>query len=87
MKQHGVSMKETREKFLELAEDAWKDLNTEWILSTGSSNCGVPKDIVEQVLNYARASELSYRTPEDGFTRPDVMAPNVVALFLDPIIV
>lgn len=57
MKQHGLSMKETADKFLELAEDAWKDLNTEWIMSSGSSNCGVAKDTMEQVINYARSTK------------------------------
>ncbi|KAI3449959.1 hypothetical protein Pfo_006624 [Paulownia fortunei] len=82
MKQHGLSMQETADKFVELAEDAWKDLNTEWMAKTS-----IPKDMVEQVLNYARAAEVFYRSFQDGFTKPEILAPLIFALFVDPIII
>ncbi|KAK6119787.1 hypothetical protein DH2020_046470 [Rehmannia glutinosa] len=77
------SMQETADKFIELAEEAWKDLNTEWILAKNA----VPKDMVELVLGYARSSEIFYRSCEDGFSKPDVMAHHIAALFVDPIII
>ncbi|KAK6164146.1 hypothetical protein DH2020_001010 [Rehmannia glutinosa] len=82
MKQHGVSLQETTDKFVELVEDAWKDLNTEWMVKTS-----VPKDMVEQVLGYARAAEVFYRNCRDGYAKPEVMAPQIIALFVDPIII
>ncbi|KAI3449956.1 hypothetical protein Pfo_006621 [Paulownia fortunei] len=83
MKQHGLSMQETVDKFVELAEDAWKDLNTEWMAKTS-----IPKDMVEQVLNYARVAEVMYKNIQDGFTNPEkYLAPLIVALFVDPIII
>ncbi|KAK6119786.1 hypothetical protein DH2020_046469 [Rehmannia glutinosa] len=59
MKQHGVSMQETADKFVELIEEAWKDLNTEWMSKTS-----IPKDLVEQVLGYARAAEVFHRSAD-----------------------
>ncbi|GFQ01033.1 gamma-cadinene synthase [Phtheirospermum japonicum] len=84
MKHHGLSMQETKDKFVELAEDSWKDLNTEWIMLKTSK---VPKDMVEEVLGYARAAEVFYRNREDGYAKPEVMAPLIDALFLDPMII
>ncbi|KAK6161756.1 hypothetical protein DH2020_005137 [Rehmannia glutinosa] len=81
MKQHGLSMQETTNKFVELTEDAWKDLNTEWMTKTST-----PTDMVEQVLGYARPSEIFYRSCQDGFTNTEVVAPYVVAFLVDPII-
>ncbi|GFP87016.1 gamma-cadinene synthase [Phtheirospermum japonicum] len=82
MKQHGVSMRETKDKFIELAEDAWKDMNTEWMVKTW-----VPKDMLEQVLGYARASEVFYRSCDDGYAKTEAVAPHIVAFFVDPIII
>ncbi|KAL3618163.1 hypothetical protein CASFOL_038484 [Castilleja foliolosa] len=82
MEQHGLSLEETKDKFIELAEDEWKDLNTEWMNKTR-----VPKDMLEQILGYARSSELFYRSCEDGFANAGVMAGHIVALFVDPIII
>ncbi|KAK6164229.1 hypothetical protein DH2020_001093 [Rehmannia glutinosa] len=84
MKQHGVSKQETADKFIELAEEEWKDLNTEWILSKNS----IPKDMVEQlVLGYARSSEIFYRSCQDGFSKTETVAPHIAAIFVDPIII
>ncbi|KAL0435391.1 UNVERIFIED_CONTAM: Gamma-cadinene synthase [Sesamum radiatum] len=82
MKQHGVSKEETLNKFMELAEDGWKDLNTEWVTKTST----VPKDTVEQLLNYARVAEVTYKNCQDGYTNPEkYLAPQIIALFVDPI--
>ncbi|XP_011080335.1 gamma-cadinene synthase [Sesamum indicum] len=83
MKQYGVSKEEALDKFVEQVEDAWKDLNTEWITQTSV----LGRDIVaEQLLNYARAAEMTYENCEDGITNPEkYMAPQLVALFVDPI--
>lgn len=86
MKENGTSMQETADKFTQLTEDAWKDLNTDWIVSS-SKYPTVAKAILVQVLSYARTAELHYRSREDGFTRPEIMLPHVLALFLDPIII
>lgn len=81
MKQHGLSMQETADEFVALAEDAWKDLNTEWIANTNT----VPVDMVVQVLNYARSAELHYRSRQDGFARPEILATQLLSIFVDPV--
>ncbi|KAK4419566.1 Gamma-cadinene synthase [Sesamum alatum] len=81
MKQYGVSEEEALDKFVELVEDAWKDVNTGWITET-------PRDMAEQLLNYARVSEVTYKNNQDGFSNPErYMAPQLVALFVDPILI
>ncbi|GFQ01961.1 gamma-cadinene synthase [Phtheirospermum japonicum] len=86
MKQHGVSMEETIYEFVKLAADAWKDVNAEWM--TNKTNCVVPKDMLEHVLNFARMSEITYKNCQDGFTHPEkTYAPWIRALFVDPIII
>ncbi|KAL0459202.1 UNVERIFIED_CONTAM: Gamma-cadinene synthase [Sesamum latifolium] len=85
MKQYGVSKEEALDKFVELIEDAWKDLNTEWITETFV----LARDIAaEQILNYARVSEVTYQNCQDGLTNPEkYTTPQLVALFLDPILI
>ncbi|XP_011080334.1 gamma-cadinene synthase-like [Sesamum indicum] len=80
MKQYGVSKEEALDKFVEQVEDAWKDLNTEWITQTSI----LGRDIVaEQLLTYARAAEITYENCEDGITNPE----KYTALFVDPILI
>ncbi|KAL0459203.1 UNVERIFIED_CONTAM: Gamma-cadinene synthase [Sesamum latifolium] len=85
MEQYGMSKEEALDKFVELAEDAWKDFNTEWITETSI----LARDIVaEQLLNYARAAEVTYENCQDGLTNPEkYLAPQLVALFVDPILI
>ncbi|KAG8389004.1 hypothetical protein BUALT_Bualt02G0184300 [Buddleja alternifolia] len=56
IQQHGGSKSQVLNKFVELVEDAWKDVNTAWITKT----CIIPKDMVEQLLNYARVAEVTF---------------------------
>uniref|UniRef100_A0A1W7HBY5 Putative gamma-cadinene synthase n=1 Tax=Scoparia dulcis TaxID=107240 RepID=A0A1W7HBY5_SCODU len=82
IKQYGVSKQEAVEKFVELVEDGWKDVNTEWVAKTS-----IPKDFFEGLLNYARVAEVTYKNCQDGYTNPEkFLAPQIRALFVDPII-
>ena len=81
VKQYGVSKEETVDKFKELFENAWKDFNTEW--STEISP--VSKDMMEQLLNYARAAEVNYRNGRDAYANPENLARKIAAVFMDPI--
>ncbi|KAL0435399.1 UNVERIFIED_CONTAM: Vetispiradiene synthase 2 [Sesamum radiatum] len=85
IEQYGVLKEDALDKFVELAEDAWKDLNTEWITETSI----LARDIVaEQVLSYARVAKVTYENRQDGLTNPEkYMAPQLVALFVDPILI
>ncbi|KAL0300332.1 UNVERIFIED_CONTAM: Gamma-cadinene synthase [Sesamum calycinum] len=79
--QYGVSKEETVDKFKQLCENAWKDFNTEW--STEIST--VSKDMMEQLLNYARAAEVNYRNGRDAYTHPQKIAGQIAAVFMHPI--
>nr|QNC49792.1 terpene synthase 10 [Leucophyllum frutescens] len=85
MKHHSMSKEETLRKFVEQAEDGWKDVNTELLkLSTST----VPEDIVMVFLNYVRVAEVTYKNCKDGYTHPEeFLAPQIVALFVDPIVI
>ncbi|KAL0435410.1 UNVERIFIED_CONTAM: Gamma-cadinene synthase [Sesamum radiatum] len=82
-KQYGVSKEETVDKFNELLENAWKDFNTEW--STEIST--ISKDMMEQLLNYARAAEVNYRNGRDAYANPQKIAGQIAAVFMDPIVI
>lgn len=83
MRQYGVSKEEALSRFEELVEDGWKKINTEW--AKGSSG-SVPKHFVEQLLNYGRIAEVTYKHSEDGYTNPEkFLAPQIAAVFIDPI--
>ncbi|KAL0389338.1 UNVERIFIED_CONTAM: Gamma-cadinene synthase [Sesamum calycinum] len=77
----GSDEKETVDKFKQLCENAWKDFNTEW--STEIST--VSKDMMEQLLNYARAAEVNYRNGRDAYTHPQKIAGQIAAVFMHPI--
>ncbi|GER29981.1 cadinol synthase [Striga asiatica] len=81
VRHHGGSIQEARDKFVELAEDEWKDLNAEWIRDVKSE---VPREMVEVILGYARASDVFYRHSRDGYAKSHNMTPEVDALFMEP---
>ncbi|CAA0805838.1 Alpha-humulene/(-)-(E)-beta-caryophyllene synthase [Striga hermonthica] len=85
VKYHGGSVEEAKIRFEELAEDAWKRFNTEWVMNLKSS--GVPKEVVEELLGYVRAADVVYRDSRDGYAKCHIMAPEVEGLFIDHIIV
>ncbi|KAL0435401.1 UNVERIFIED_CONTAM: Beta-farnesene synthase [Sesamum radiatum] len=64
MKQYGVSKEEALDKFVELVEDAWKDLNTEWMTETSMLARNI---VAEQLLNYCRVAEVTYENSKMGF--------------------
>ncbi|EYU31464.1 hypothetical protein ABFS82_07G068000 [Erythranthe guttata] len=85
IKHYGISKEEVLSMFEVLVEDAWKDISKEWANKTEGS---IPKEIVEQLVNYARVAEVTYRNSDDGYTDPEKnLGPHIVALFVDPIVI
>ncbi|KAH6770146.1 hypothetical protein C2S52_014949 [Perilla frutescens var. hirtella] len=81
MKDKGVSKLEALSQFSKLIEDGWKDITAEW--AKGSS---VPKEMVEQLLNYGRVAEVTYNNEEDGYTYPEkYLGPQIASLYVDPL--
>lgn len=84
MKQHGVTTKEeAASKFVELIEEAWRDINRELVETTSS----VANEIAVEFLNYARGCDATYNINNgDAYTDPKLAMSNVVALFLQPLL-
>ncbi|KAL8545677.1 hypothetical protein ACS0TY_005712 [Phlomoides rotata] len=85
MKDRNVSKQEALAKFVELVEEGWKNVNTEWVMQTNRS---APKEILKLLQNYARVADDTYKNYFDGYTSPENgVATQIVALFVDPIII
>lgn len=83
MRENGVSMQEAESQMKQLIEDKWKKLTAAWVDSTM-----VPAEVVVQLLNFARSCTTHYVDEEDSFTKPEKnLAPLIVALLLDPILI
>ncbi|XP_047937667.1 gamma-cadinene synthase-like [Salvia hispanica] len=82
MNDKGVSKQEAISEFVELVENGWKDVTAEW--AKGGSS--VPKEMVEQLLNYGRVAEVTYKSKEDGYTNPEkYLGPLIASLYVDPL--
>ncbi|XP_047975872.1 cis-muuroladiene synthase-like [Salvia hispanica] len=83
MKQHGVTKQETLLEFAQRVEEAWMDVNKEWVETTFVST-----EIALQFLNYARMCDASYNNSNgDAYTDPQMAKSNVLALFIEPILI
>ncbi|XP_055816519.1 vetispiradiene synthase 1-like [Solanum dulcamara] len=81
MRDHGVSTEEAMEKFQEMAEIAWKDVNEGILRPTPVST-----QILTRILNLARIIDVTYKHNQDGYTHPEkVLKPHIIALLVDSI--
>lgn len=81
-KDQGLLKQEGLSKLMQLVEEGWKDINMEWTMITSS----IPKEMVEQLVNYVRISAVTYKNNDDGYTNPEkVLAPHIEAIFIEPI--
>ncbi|KAG6432089.1 hypothetical protein SASPL_103662 [Salvia splendens] len=81
MKQHGVTKQETISEFARRVEEAWLDVNKEWV-----ETAFVPREIALQFLYYARMCDASYNHNNgDAYTDPQVGKTTAIALFINPI--
>ncbi|KAL5803912.1 hypothetical protein ACOSQ3_030712 [Xanthoceras sorbifolium] len=79
MKEYGLSMKETAEKFDVIFENAWKDMNEECMKPTT-----VPMEILLRVANIGRLMEVTYKNM-DGYTNPQYLQDDITKLFIEQI--
>ncbi|KAG7980231.1 hypothetical protein I3843_05G171300 [Carya illinoinensis] len=80
IKQHNVTRHEVEEEFKKQIEDAWKDINSEFLKPTQ-----VPKHFLEQVLNLSRVMDVIYKD-DDGYTKvTQVLIDGVTSLLVDPV--
>lgn len=80
MSDYGVTKEEAMSKFMEMASDAWKDANKESLRPSSYKS----RDVLTRVVNFARLTDVTYKT-EDGYTHPEkVLKPFIVAMLIDP---
>ncbi|KAI9186484.1 hypothetical protein LWI28_017722 [Acer negundo] len=79
MKEYGLSMKETAEKFDITFDNAWKDINEECTKPTAIS-----MQILLRVANIGRLMEVTYKDM-DGYTNPQLLQHDITKLFIDQI--
>lgn len=65
------------DKFGELVEGG--RINKEWV----ARGLNIPKEMVEQLVNYGWIAKITYKKSEDGYTNPE----KFITLFVDPIII
>ncbi|KAG6435392.1 hypothetical protein SASPL_100264 [Salvia splendens] len=77
MKQHGVTKQERLSEFAQQVEEAWMDVNKEWV-----ETAFVPREIALQFLSYARMCDASYNHNNgDAYTDPQMGKTTAIALF------
>ncbi|KAH0777664.1 hypothetical protein KY290_009075 [Solanum tuberosum] len=81
MRDYGVSTEEAMNKFQEMGETAWKDVN-EGILRP----VPVSTEILTRILNLVRIIDVTYKHNQDGYTHPEkVLKPHIIALLVNSI--
>lgn len=79
MKQHGVSEEEVIKIFQEEVANAWKDINEEFLKPTA-----VPMDLLEPILNLARAIDFMYKD-DDCYTHAYLIKDQIASMLRDPV--
>ena len=83
MNQYGVTEEEAKIELTKQKDDAWKDINQEW-LDLHSSN-SIPKPLLQIILNLARSGEVLYKN-EDLYTNAEAgLKGFIVSLLIEPV--
>lgn len=79
MNEYGVTEEEAMKEFNTIAENAWKDINEEFVKENV-----VSKEIIHRVVNLARLIDVVYKHNQDGYTHPEkVLKPHINGLLVD----
>ena len=82
MNQYGVTEEKAKTELTKQVNDAWKDINEEWL----HHNTSIPKSLLWLILNLARSGEVLYKNNEDVFTHSKtVLKGYLVSLFVEPV--
>ncbi|XP_060672223.1 (-)-germacrene D synthase-like isoform X2 [Ziziphus jujuba] len=79
MEQHGVEEEEAHKMLHQEIENAWKDINQEFMKPTA-----VATPVLDCVLNIARVSDVIYEDG-DGYTNSHLIKDTITLLLVDPI--
>nr|QJA18338.1 terpene synthase 23 [Andrographis paniculata] len=81
IKDYGASEEEAMTKFRELSENAWMEMNREWITTKAE-----PREYLNISLNYARAVFISYNQGTDAITYSETgLRKDIEAVLFNPI--
>nr|QIQ55993.1 putative terpene synthase 1 [Eremophila drummondii] len=81
MNDYGVSELEAMDEFSAIAENAWKDINDEFVKEKT-----VSPEILKRIVNLARLIDVVYKHNQDGYTHPErVLKPIITALLVDSV--
>ncbi|CAN4114354.1 unnamed protein product [Withania somnifera] len=81
MRDYSVSTKAAMDKFQEMGEAGWKDINEGMLRPTP-----IPMEFLSRILNLARLVDVTYKHNEDGYTHPEkVLKPHIIAQVVDSI--
>ncbi|KMT06584.1 hypothetical protein BVRB_7g157540 [Beta vulgaris subsp. vulgaris] len=67
MKDYNMSREEVVQIFNKMVEDAWKELNEEFLIKSNPSDDDLPKPVLKRILNLARVVDALYKVI-DGYT-------------------
>ncbi|XP_054817475.1 (-)-germacrene D synthase-like isoform X2 [Prosopis cineraria] len=80
MNQHGILELEAYKLLQEELEDAWKDINEEYLKAKF-----IPKVVLQCVVNFTNIVELLYENFSDKYTHGELLKDHIRALVIDPI--
>ncbi|KAJ4821988.1 hypothetical protein Tsubulata_007541 [Turnera subulata] len=81
MKQYGVTKAEACDALKRQIEDAWKDINNEWLANYNN----IPMPLLTRVLNFTRVMDLLYKEGDEYTHVGKVMKSCVTSLFINPV--
>ncbi|PIN08858.1 Vetispiradiene synthase [Handroanthus impetiginosus] len=79
MNEYGVSEEEALKELSNIAENAWKNINEEFVKKDGIS-----MEIIKTVVDLARVTYVVYKHNQDKYTHPEkVLKPHIIRLLVD----
>ncbi|KAF7822843.1 (-)-germacrene D synthase-like [Senna tora] len=81
MNERGISEAEAYKHLNKDAENAWKDINEEWL----KVDDGVPKAVLERIVNFVSTVELMYNDFTDRYTNAKLLRDHIAAVLVDSI--
>ncbi|KAH9602228.1 hypothetical protein KSS87_000068 [Heliosperma pusillum] len=86
MKDHNMSREEVVEIFNKMIEDAWKELNEEFLIKENPTEDDLPRPVLKRILNLARVVDALYKVI-DGYTYSEkLIKEDIITTYLRPIV-
>ncbi|XP_021723182.1 (-)-germacrene D synthase-like isoform X2 [Chenopodium quinoa] len=85
MKDYNMSREEVVQIFNKMVEDAWKELNEEFLIKSRPGDDDLPKAVLKRVLNLARVVDALYKVI-DGYTySAKLIKGDIISTYTQPI--